>query len=370
MLPAYDDRSAGSTGRADNDSRGNPRTCKIGCVANNLARNFRSNIMEDRITERNDAARGLTESFVAIRRLAAAGLAARAEEEGERDRDVVELLVDGLFQTPGAARVRQVICAVTGQLVYDRSSKTSPSASPLSDSLLKEIIESTEATPTLTTGLAGLMVPLVASAGAIEWFMVEVGDEPGAVTEADLALATALRDVAAVVLAVRDAITEATHDYLTGCLNRAGLVAQLDRDLAQARRRQSRLSCVMLDVDDLKLINDAKGHHVGDAVLRCVGASLRAQRRPYDSCARYGGDEFFVILPDTGLVDAGRAAERIRVAIAANAGEDPSIDFSLPITAGVAEWREGDSLDDLVRRVDDALVATKSGGKNRVGFAR
>ncbi len=307
--------------------------------------------------------------LAALRRLARAG----AVSSGPRlsDDDVVALLVDGLFETTGATRVRQVSLDVGRHIVYDVAGSTvSSPADRLDETAFRQALASMEAILHFPSPgeAGGLVVPLLTAPGAVEVFMVELRPD-AMVTPTDVEMATILRDQAWAALTSRDANIQASQDPLTGCLNRAGLVAQLERDLARTQRLQSRLSCVMLDLDDLKVVNDVKGHQVGDHVIRLVAEVIVSQCRPYDSCARYGGDEFFVILPESGIVDAARAAERMRAAFATSVARDAQLDFSMAVTAGVAEWQSGDKLEDLVQRADEALLAAKRRGKNRIQAA-
>jgi GGDEF domain-containing protein len=106
--------------------------------------------------------------------------------------------------------------------------------------------------------------------------------------------AAALVEVAEVVLALSDARRQAASDELTGCLSRRAGLKRLGEELERSRRTRSPVSCVMLDLDNLKQINDTFGHLEGDRILRETGASLRRELRAYDLAARYGGDEFLL----------------------------------------------------------------------------
>ncbi len=163
-------------------------------------------------------------------------------------------------------------------------------------------------------------------------------------------------------------------DVLTGWHNRRYLTVRLNEELARARRDQSRLVCLMLDVDHFKRVNDTWGHAAGDAVLRELAIRIESQVRASDVAARYGGEEFVVLLPGTDVGAAAKLAERIRREIAESAIDLPN-GQSVTITAsiGIAEvspGRDDKDLktlgDSLIARADVALYAAKSAGRDRV----
>lgn len=305
-------------------------------------------------------------SLVAVRQLAAIGLVPANEDS--QDSDIDELLVAGLLALPSATRVRKISLGVLDQGIHEAAQAQ---VAPLLDEAgLHALAETTPAVMRrdLRGRPVGLLVPLMSRAGAVDVYVVE--SAPGGVVtdEQDLLLASALRDQAAAALALRDARARARLDPLTGCLNHGAMHAQMEEELARVQRRKGGLSCVMLDLDGFKAINDERGHPIGDHVVKNVAAALLEECRRYDSCARYGGDEFLVILPDTEIVDAVRAAERMRDAVARWAARDPRIGFGVTITAGVADWRASETADALIERVDKALMAAKAAGKDRVGL--
>lgn len=163
-------------------------------------------------------------------------------------------------------------------------------------------------------------------------------------------------------------------DALTGWNNRRYLAVRLGEELARARRDQTRLVCLMLDVDHFKRVNDTYGHAAGDAVLRELAQRIDSQVRASDVAARYGGEEFVVLLPDTNVEAAQCLAERIRGEIAGSpiglpCGESIRITASIGI-AEVAPLRADTDLktlgDSLIARADVALYAAKSAGRDRV----
>jgi diguanylate cyclase (GGDEF)-like protein len=157
----------------------------------------------------------------------------------------------------------------------------------------------------------------------------------------------------------------ATHDMLTGLLNRRGFADRSGALLAGARRRGESVAMALLDLDDFKLVNDRHGHEVGDRLLADVGAALRDNAREQDVVARLGGEEFAVLMPDTGLDGAVRVAERLRQALAERLRVDGG---SLRVTAsvGLAVRIAPASVQSLYSAADRSLCAAKSAGKNRV----
>jgi len=160
----------------------------------------------------------------------------------------------------------------------------------------------------------------------------------------------------------------ATRDQLTGMLNRR----EFDRIMAEEAERSQRfgqpLALVMVDIDHFKAVNDTHGHPAGDAVLKEVAKILTAQLRTVDRVARFGGEEFALILVQTGRGAAGDVAQRVVEAVAANPvviQGGPTL--SLTISAGVAVLPNDVSrIDLLVGAADRSLYAAKRGGRNRV----
>lgn len=158
----------------------------------------------------------------------------------------------------------------------------------------------------------------------------------------------------------------ARFDVLTGLLNRHSLNARLELEMRRALEEDLPLCGLMIDIDKFKLVNDSFGHLVGDDVLRCVGDSLRSCLRKQDFAGRYGGEEFFVILPGSGQDAAIAIAERIRLTIAAAQVDVAGARISVTASLGVAPYHHGDSLKDWVGRADAAMYRAKQLGRNRV----
>lgn len=158
---------------------------------------------------------------------------------------------------------------------------------------------------------------------------------------------------------------QAMTDALTGLLNRYGLQRALQREQAEARRYQRPLSCLLIDLDNFKTINDTYGHPAGDVSLQQIAGILTKAVRGSDMVFRYGGEEFLVLLPETNLEGAAALAEKIRLAADAQLFGSGHI-FPLTLSAGVASLLEQESGHDMIARADMALYDAKSGGRNRV----
>jgi diguanylate cyclase (GGDEF)-like protein len=160
---------------------------------------------------------------------------------------------------------------------------------------------------------------------------------------------------------------EALSDALTDTLNRRGGQIEGDRLFAWSIRHDRKLAALLIDLDHFKQVNDTFGHAVGDAALVLLAQCLKAHLRPEDRLARIGGEEFLVLLPETGLDGALILAERLRQTIART--EVPAVAARVRVTAsfGVAERAAGDrSMTEMLARADAALYRAKSSGRNRV----
>jgi two-component system, cell cycle response regulator len=163
----------------------------------------------------------------------------------------------------------------------------------------------------------------------------------------------------------RDLEALAYYDELTGVANRRFAVRQLQALLSRARRHGQELSVVLLDADRFKSLNDRHGHGAGDDVLRGLADRLCSRVRQEDIVARFGGEEFLVILPDTDGSGAATAAEDLREAVAAQPFTVGRIALPLTVSAGWATWR-GEPLERLVARADRGLYAAKEAGRDCV----
>jgi diguanylate cyclase (GGDEF)-like protein len=155
----------------------------------------------------------------------------------------------------------------------------------------------------------------------------------------------------------------ATVDAVTGLFNRRYFEGRLEAEVQRARRQRQELALLMIDIDDFKRINDTWGHLEGDRALRDVADLLRGGVRIFDVCARFGGEEFVIVMPGASSQVAMHVAERIRRHVEQHAAHDP-----LPITVSIGVGMLGThpSVDDLVASADRALISAKMAGKNLV----
>lgn len=169
---------------------------------------------------------------------------------------------------------------------------------------------------------------------------------------------------------LRDELVEATHnrDPLTGARNRTSLLADLREQQALVRRGVQHCALAMIDVDRFKEINDRYGHVAGDAVLASTSQCLQLQVRSYDRLYRYGGEEFLLCMPNTGIDAALEIAERLRIAVAAQQIRSGDSDPHLQITAsfGIAALDGERPVEESIDRVDKAMYQAKTAGRNRV----
>ncbi|HYL40053.1 MAG TPA: GGDEF domain-containing protein [Candidatus Binatus sp.] len=157
-------------------------------------------------------------------------------------------------------------------------------------------------------------------------------------------------------------------DTLTGLYNRTYFFAALEREIARSERSGRGFCLVMLDLDDLKTVNDRHGHHAGDEFLRSVAETVRSGIRRIDVAARYGGDEFVALLPETDPTGGWVLAEKIRIGVAE--GTIAGVDGSQTVSVGVVSYpTDGRTADALMISADRAMYVSKRGGKNRVARA-
>jgi len=156
------------------------------------------------------------------------------------------------------------------------------------------------------------------------------------------------------------------RDPLTGIGNRRYMAERLREEVERARRVGTDFSLAMLDIDRFKQVNDTLGHDVGDAVLCAVAEAVRATLRDYDIFARWGGEEFLIALPESGIDAATSVCERVRAAVAAlRVGQGEGV-ISVTVSLGLTEYRPGETTADTLNRADAALRRAKAAGRNRI----
>ena len=158
----------------------------------------------------------------------------------------------------------------------------------------------------------------------------------------------------------------ASVDSLTGLVNRAYLDSRLQQEVARSKRQGTQFAVLMADIDDFKVINDTRGHQSGDAMLKGVGDIMRSAVRVFDVCARWGGDEFAVLMPNSDRASAIACAERIRLRTAQYLGDRDAGTVGVTISIGVAVGGAGDTAIDVISRADRALYGAKTNGKDTV----
>ena len=171
------------------------------------------------------------------------------------------------------------------------------------------------------------------------------------------------------LIAAREQLrAEASQDPLTGVLNRGALLKILVRDCSRAEREGTPLATLMVDVDYFKKVNDTFGHSAGDAVLVNVAKRMRDMLRPYDALARFGGEEFLLVLPACDAAAAMVVAERVRAAVAEPPIMAESRAISVTCSIGVSAVSHGHAVSPatLIEAADMALYRAKNAGRNRV----
>ncbi len=161
--------------------------------------------------------------------------------------------------------------------------------------------------------------------------------------------------------------TLSTMDALTGIPNRRHFEYRLEQEFSRTKRHHENLSCIMMDIDLFKNVNDTFGHLFGDEVLKAIGRILRSQLRVHDIYARYGGEEFVVLLPESTLHAAFYVAEKIRLIIAGTLIAKENNQTKVTVSLGIAQY-DSESMPDknsLIEAADRALYEAKRTGRNK-----
>lgn len=205
-----------------------------------------------------------------------------------------------------------------------------------------------------------------------------IGNKPTNYNEKDIELVTNVGNIAWSVILEKQADEEirmlndklellAMTDELTKIANRRAFFEKGEKEILRTRRYHQPLSIIMLDIDKFKLINDTLGHDSGDFALQCVAETLKHGVREVDLVGRLGGEEFGIILPNTKIDEAGKLAERLRIAIEENEDFRNKLNMDITASFGVAEYQlKLKNLDEFLKNADIAMYKAKNGGRNRV----
>lgn len=156
------------------------------------------------------------------------------------------------------------------------------------------------------------------------------------------------------------------RDSLTDLSNRRDVLEKIENELSRFERNQKTFCVVMLDLDDFKEINDKYCHECGDYVLVEIARTLSFSTQKKDCVARWGGEEFLILLPETTLPQATIMAERLRLTVAEKDFSYNGTPLQITFSAGIAEYQQGVQVDDLINTADRLLYKAKDGGKNMV----
>jgi diguanylate cyclase (GGDEF)-like protein len=224
---------------------------------------------------------------------------------------------------------------------------------------------------TIQSGTNSLLVLPLTAQGKVFGCLTSEAVESSAFNEANIRFASALANEASVALEnarlFREVERLSLTDPLTGLRNRRGFLDDARRNVELTIRHKHPLSVLMLDIDHFKRVNDTYGHATGDKVLTGIALVCRKHMRTTDLLARFGGEEFCFLLPETTSQNALLLAERLRTSIAAAGFEAEAQSFSVTVSIGISECiGEKDSIEKLLARSDEALYQAKNTGRNRV----
>lgn len=168
------------------------------------------------------------------------------------------------------------------------------------------------------------------------------------------------------ILQVREELQfQASHDSMTSLWNNAAIAEILRKEIKRAKRQRTPLSVGLVDLDHFKLVNDTRGHLVGDEVLKTAADRMRQALRESDYLGRYGGEEFLAVLPACAANDGVITADRMRLSLSSESVRVESVEITVSGSIGVCEWRPEMTVSELLSRADRALYSAKAEGRNR-----
>ena len=212
------------------------------------------------------------------------------------------------------------------------------------------------------TGLAGVVQHLLNESRTVAGAVAETRERLQQGHDRAEALGARVRALEA---ELRRLSEEVSTDALTQVANRRGLAQAFAVEAARSQRDAAALAVALIDIDNFKRLNDSLGHAAGDAALQRLAATVRERLRPVDHLARFGGEEFVVLLPGSTADEAQGALTRLQRSLSAALFEHDGREVFVTFSAGVTAWRSGEPLETALERADEALYEAKRTGKNR-----
>ncbi|CAD5374731.1 GGDEF domain-containing protein [Rubrivivax sp. A210] len=226
--------------------------------------------------------------------------------------------------------------------------------------------EAIESADTLES-LAGVVKAMLADSRAVQQAVAQSQERLQADRGRAGELEDRVRQLEAELLRLSD---EVSTDALTQVANRRGLTQQFEAESARALRSDgAELSVALIDIDNFKRLNDSLGHTAGDQALKTLAAAVRERLRPVDHLARFGGEEFVVLLPATAVAEAQQTLTRLQRSLSEALFMYDGREVFVTFSAGVTAWQVGEALETTLERADEALYEAKRTGKNRTCIA-